>query len=109
MGRMVDRVHRDLSGEDIAKIANTYHHWRGDGQGKYEDIPGFCKAATLEDIRKHGHVLTPGRYVGASAVEEDDEPFTEKMARLTQTLEEQFAESARLEQAIRENLRRLGA
>jgi type I restriction enzyme M protein len=68
----------------------------------------ICKSATLEEIHKHGHVLTPGRYVGAAAIEEDDEPFDEKMARLTKTLEEQFAESARLEQAIRENLRRLG-
>jgi type I restriction enzyme M protein len=95
-----------------------YHLWRGEttvrpehveGRVAYEDIPGFCKSATLEDIRKHGHVLTPGRYVGAEAQEDDSEPFEEKMARLTRTLEEQFAESARLERMIRENLKRLGA
>lgn len=63
---MIDRVQRDLTPEDIAKIAGTYHAWRGDkGAGKYEDIAGFCKSATLADIRAHGHVLTPGRYVGA--------------------------------------------
>ena len=68
----------------------------------------FCKSAALEEIRKHSHVLTPGRYVGAEAVEDDAEPFAEKMARLTATLEAQFAESDRLDQAIRENLRSLG-
>ena len=68
MGTLVDRVHRELTDEDIAKIAGTYHAWRGDkGAGEYEDVPGFCKAATLEEIRSHGHVLTPGRYVGAEA------------------------------------------
>lgn len=78
------------------------------GAGTYEDVPGFCKSATLADIESHGYVLTPGRYVGAEEVEEDDEPFEEKMLRLTAKLEEQFAESAKLEAAIRENLRRLG-
>ena len=68
LGSMIDRVHRELTDEDIAKIAGTYHAWRGDkGAGKYADVPGFCKAAKLDDIRKHGHVLTPGRYVGAEA------------------------------------------
>src|SRR5205814_6026131 len=72
MGTLVDRVHRELSDEDIAKIASTYHAWRGDkGVGEYADVPGFRKAAKLDDIRKHGHVLTPGRYVGATANEED--------------------------------------
>jgi len=74
----------------------------------YRDILGFCKSATLDDIRKHGHVLTPGRYVGAEAQEEDGEPFEEKMKRLTATLVSQFSESAELEKAIRENLRGLG-
>ena len=73
---MVDRVHRELTDADIAKIAGTYHAWRGDKDaGEYADMPGFCKAATLDDIRKHGHVLTPGRYVGAEAAEDDGEPF----------------------------------
>jgi len=109
MGRLMDRVHRELTEEDIAKIAGTYHAWRGDqGAGTYDDIPGFCKSAAMEEIRQHGHVLTPGRYVGAEAAEEDDEAFPDKMQRLWATLETQFAEGARLEQAIRENLRKLG-
>ena len=106
---MVDRVHRELSEVDMARIAGTYHAWRGDkGAGEYADVPGFCKAATLEEIRKHGHVLTPGRYVGAAEAEEDDEPFEEKMRRLTATLREQQAEGARLDAAIAVNLRGLG-
>ncbi|MGH2531106.1 MAG: type I restriction-modification system subunit M [Thermomicrobiales bacterium] len=108
LGRMEDRVHRTLDREDVARIADAYHAWRGDG-GAYEDVPGFCKAASLDEVRGHGHVLTPGRYVGVEAQEEDGEPFAEKMARLTATLDAQFAESAKLEAAIRENLQRLGA
>ena len=65
---MVDRIHRELTDDDIASIANTYHAWRGEKDaGEYEDVAGFCKAATVDEIRKHGHVLTPGRYVGAEA------------------------------------------
>lgn len=88
--------------------------WRGEvvrgeqNAGTYQDVPGFCKSATVEEIRAHGYVLTPGRYVGAEAAVDDGEPFAQKMARLVATLEEQFAESARLEAAIRENLRGLG-
>jgi type I restriction enzyme M protein len=109
LGVMEDRTHRTLTDAEIARVAGTYHAWRGDpGANAYADIPGFCKSATLEEIKAHGHVLTPGRHVGAADVEEDGEPFAEKMARLTRTLEEQFAESARLEMAIRENLRGLG-
>jgi len=109
LGTMADRTHREMTDEDIAKIAGTYHAWRGDeGAGAYEDVPGFCKSATLDDIRKHGHVLTPGRYVGAAAVEDDGEPFDEKMRRLTATLREQQAEGARLDGAVVENLRELG-
>ncbi len=186
---MVDRTHRELTDDDLAKIAGTYHAWRGDskpvgaglvpaqmgdhawrGDSKpvgaglclpmgdhggrfnrrgvlqgdragdsgrprratkagdhkagdhkagdhkagdhkgrpYEDIPGFCKAAKLDDIRKHGHVLTPGRYVGAEAAEDDGEPFEEKMKRLTATLREQQAEAAKLDAAIAANLKELG-
>jgi len=109
MGTMVDRVHRELTTEDVAKIAGTYHAWRGDpGAGKYEDVPGFCRSAKLEEIRKHGHVLTPGRYVGAGAVEDDGEPFDEKMKRLVATLKEQQAEANRLDKAIATNLEALG-
>lgn len=109
LGTMVDRVHRELLDTDIAKIADTYHAWRGDkGAGAYMDVLGFCKSATLDDIRKHGHVLTPGRYVGAEATAEDDEPFDAKMRRLTATLREQQAEAARLDTAIATSLKELG-
>ncbi|WP_163993269.1 type I restriction-modification system subunit M [Pyxidicoccus caerfyrddinensis] len=108
LGSMIDRVHRELSDEDIAKIADTYHRWRGDGSGRYADVAGYCKSATTEEIRANQHVLTPGRYVGAEEEEEDGEPFDEKMKRLVAQLGEQFTEGARLEQVIRETLRRLG-
>ncbi len=109
LGTMADRVHRDLLDADIAKIAGTYHAWRGDkGAGEYADVPGFCKAATIEEIRKHGHVLTPGRYVGAEALEDDGEPFQEKMQRLVATLREQQAEAAKLDATIAANLKELG-
>jgi len=108
MGQMVDRTHRELTREDICKIADTYHNWRGDGPGEYEDVPGFCKAATLEEIRKHGHVLTPGRYVGVPPSEEDTEPFEEKMTRLVAELRQQMAEAEKLDRAIWRNLEKLG-
>ena len=123
MGTMIDRVHRELTDEDIERIAGTFHAWRGDvgvqasackedslkaGLQPYKDIPGFCKSATIDEIREHGFVLTPGRYVGAEEVEDDDEPFEDKMRRLTKELAEQFAESARLESAIKSNLKGLG-
>jgi type I restriction enzyme M protein len=109
MGSLIDRTHRELSDEEIARIATTYHAWRGEKDaGKYEDVPGFCKSATVDEIESHGYVLTPGRYVGAEKAEDDEEPFEEKMKRLTAKLEEQFAESASLEAAIRKNLAGLG-
>ena len=118
MGYLIDRTHREFSDEEIMRIAQTYHAWRsssprplgGEGKGEgviYEDIPGFCKNATIEEIRAHGHVLTPGRYVGAEDIEDDDEPFDEKMKRLTSKLEEQFAESTEIEKAIKANLKNL--
>ncbi len=109
MGHMTDRTHRDLSDEDVERITRAYHAWRGEPEaGEYEDTPGFCKSATLERIASHSHVLTPGRYVGSEALEDDGEPFEGKMSRLTATLEEQFAESARLEEEIRNALAELG-
>lgn len=108
MGQLIDRVHRELTEGDLGKIAGTYHAWRGDSEDEYVDVAGFCKSANLEEIEKNGHVLTPGRYVGAADVEDDGEPFQEKMARLTKKLEIQFTESARLEKVIRENLKGLG-
>jgi len=109
LGTMVDRIHRELTNVDIARIAGTYHAWRREnGTGKYEDVPGFCKNSALEEIRKHGHVLTPGRYVGAEAQEDDGEPFKEKMNLLTAALCEQHAEAAKLDAAIAANLKELG-
>ncbi|ODN67164.1 type I restriction-modification system subunit M [Methylophaga muralis] len=106
LGFMRDRVLRDFTSDDIAKIADTFHAWQGNNH--YEDIPGFCKSATLDEIKKHDFVLTPGRYIGAADQEDDGEPFSEKMARLTAQLSEQFAESDRLEAQIRRNFRGLG-
>ena len=161
LGRMVDRTHRELSDDDIARIAGTYHAWRGhasesptvearsspspspespppspwaeghlhslpsqerapnnpsplEGEGRvrgktvYADVPGFCKSATMAEIRRHGHVLTPGRYVGAAPQADDGEPFEAKMQRLVADLRAQQAEGARLDAAIAENLERLG-
>ena len=109
LGVLIERVHRELTEDEIARIAQTYHAWRGEQDaGEYEDVPGFCKSAKWEDIKAHGYVLTPGRYVGAEEVEDDDEPFEEKMLLLTAKLEEQFALSAKLEAEIRDNLNGLG-
>jgi type I restriction enzyme M protein len=108
MGHLVDRRHRELSDEEIVKIAKTYHAWRGEKEaGKYADMAGFCKSATLKEVESHGFVLTPGRYVGAEEAEDDGEPFDEKMARLTKTLEAQFVASAKLQAAIQDALGRV--
>jgi len=110
MGTLIDRVHREMTEEDIARVAGAYHAWRGDKdvKGKYEDVPGFCAAVKLDDVRKHGYVLTPGRYVGAEAAEEDDEPFEEKMKRLAATLRKQQTEAKKLDAVIAANLKELG-
>jgi type I restriction enzyme M protein len=109
LGRMVDRTHGELTNEDVARIANTYHAWRGEREaGEYADVPGFCKSAPLDEVRKHGHVLTPGRYVGAEAREGDEEPFEEKMKRLTTTLRREQQEAGKLDAAIAANLKELG-
>jgi len=125
---MVDRTRRELTDDDIHRIADTYHAWRAEsappspaqrgkvpkadggaaGPAPYKDIPGFCRSATLDEIRKHGHVLTPGRYVGAEAQDEDDEAFDAKMKRLTAQLGEQMARGAALDAVIREKLGALG-
>ncbi len=121
MGTLIDRVHRELTDADLEKIVSTYHSWRGDAvlpfppgrragdEGEpYTDTPGFCKSATTDEIATHGYVLTPGRYVGAEEIEDDGEPFEEKMPRLVAELQAQFAESTKLEQVIKANLRGLG-
>lgn len=105
LGHLVDRTRRELSDDDIARIADTYHAWRGGADADtYEDVPGFCKAARLEEIRGHDHVLTPGRYVGAAAVEDDGVPFPERFAELKAKLDEQLAEGEALGALIRERL-----
>jgi type I restriction enzyme M protein len=114
MGVLIDRVHRELTEEDIARIAQTYNAWRGEKTSSagilpaYADIPGFCKSARLDEIAGHGYVLTPGRYVGAEEAEGDGEAIEEKMRRLVANLEKQFQESASLEKAIRLNLWEIG-
>jgi type I restriction enzyme M protein len=109
LGVMVDRTHRELTAEETARIARTYHAWRGEPDaGAYEDVPGFCKSATLEEVRQHGHVLTPGRHVGTEAQEDDGEPFAEKMQRLAGQLREQMEERCKLDAAIDANLKELG-
>ncbi|WP_367268157.1 type I restriction-modification system subunit M [uncultured Thiohalocapsa sp.] len=105
LGHLVDRTRRELSDDDIARIAGAYHAWRGaDGAAAYTDEPGFCKAASLEEIRGHDHVLTPGRYVGAAAVEDDGAPFSERLAELKAKLDEQLAEGEELGALIQAKL-----
>ena len=109
LGRMVSRTHRELTEDEIGRITSTYHSWQMGREGSgYEDIPGFCKSATLEEIRKHGYILTPGRYVGLEPEERDDELFENKMKRLVSELEEQQLEGRRLDAEIKANLGMLG-
>jgi len=107
MGALVpgSRKQKELSRDEIEQIATAYHAWRGEPDaGAYEDVAGFCKSATTEEITKHNFVLTPGRYVGAGEVEDDGEPFEEKLTRLMGVLRQQFAEGQRLEKEIEERL-----
>ena len=109
LGVLVDRTRRELSDEEVQKVADTYHAWRGEKDaGEYADVAGFCKSASMDDIRKHGHVLTPGRYVGTGDLAKDDESFEERMTRLTMELGEQLVESASLQATMREQLRLIG-
>lgn len=110
LGRLTSRTLRELGEEDMAQIAGTYHAWRDDAEAgrEYADIPGFCKSATLDGIRGHGFVLTPGRYVGAADVEDDGEEFEEKIERLSNTLFTQFDRASQLQEAITASLQRLG-
>lgn len=108
LGFMADRTHKEFEKEDIQQITNVFHTWRGTTDGTYEDVLGFCKAATLEEVRNNDYILTPGRYVGLEEVEEDGEPFEEKMTRLTTELAEQFSKSKELEDQIRQALGGIG-
>ncbi len=106
IGHMVNRRVRELSAEDIAKVADKYHEFRE--QKNYQDEPGFCKSAALDEIKEHDFVLTPGRYVGSAEVEEDDEAFEEKMKRLTGELKDQFTQCHELEEKIKDRLKKIG-
>ncbi|MCK6392041.1 MAG: SAM-dependent methyltransferase, partial [Azonexus sp.] len=111
LGRMISRVQAELTDEIIERIGNTVAAWRGQPakEGEiYADIPGYCRSVKLDEIAQHGHVLTPGRYVGAEEVEDDDEAFTDKMQKLTEKLGEQMAKGAELDALIRQKLGGLG-
>lgn len=109
MGVLIDRVRRELADEDVERITNTYHSWRGEkGAGEYCDVAGFCRSVSLAEITKHGHGLTPGRYVGAEVVEDDDEAFEEKIQFLTEKLTEQMVKGNELDALIREKLAGVG-
>jgi type I restriction enzyme M protein len=109
LGTMVDRRHRELTDEDVRRISETYHAWRGELKDKkHQDIPGFCKSASLEEIQKQGWILTPGRYVGAEEEEDDGEIFEEKMERLTTELAEQMKQGQKLDDEIKRNLESIG-
>jgi type I restriction enzyme M protein len=108
LGRMADRTHRDLSDEDIARIAGTYHAWRGEPEAEaYQDVPGFCTSASLERLRENRFVLTPGRYVGSETLEDDGEPLNSKMTRLREELLTAIDETHRLADLVRSSLERL--
>jgi len=107
MGSMISRVQAELTDEVISRVGDTVAAWRGEG-GDYQDVAGYCRSVKLAEIGEHGHVLTPGRYVGAEAVEDDDEAFAEKMQKLTEKLGEQMAKGAELDQLIRQKLGGLG-
>jgi type I restriction enzyme M protein len=107
LGSMINRRNKELTNSDIAKIADTYHAWRGEG-GDYENQPGFCKAATMDEVRANNYVLMPGRYVGAEEAEDDGIPFEDKMNALTVQLADQFARGNELQEHIRENLKGIG-
>jgi len=106
VGEMMDRTRRALTAEDVERIAHVYHAWRA--ADECEDQPGFCAAAVLEDIKGHNYILTPGRYVGFAELDEDEEPFEEKMKRLRTELEKQFVQALELQQVIREKVQGLG-
>jgi type I restriction enzyme M protein len=106
LGTLVDRTRKEFSDGDIAKIASAYHGWR-EGKG-YEDVAGFCKSAKRDEIRGHNYVLTPGRYVGAEDIEDDDVPFAERFGTLKSKLEKQFAEADKLTATIRAKLAGVG-
>ena len=107
LGTMVNRRSRELTDTDLKQVSDTYHNWRKT-DNKYEDVAGFCKVATLDEVRENGYVLMPGRYVGTEEEIADTVPFADKMQTLTTLLAKQFAEGDALEKTIRENLKTIG-
>jgi type I restriction enzyme M protein len=105
---MVDRRHRDLTADDIRRIADTYHAWRGEAEGKYRDVPGFCRSATVDEIRKRQWILTPGRYVGTQEEADDSEEFGPLMHKLAGEFREEQAKARELDETIARNLKELG-
>lgn len=109
LGSMISRKQRELTDKDIAKISDTYHNWRGkEYQEKYKDVPGFCKSANIQEIRKNNYILTPGRYIDFAAAEEDEQAFDEKMQQLTATLKEQMQKAQTIDETIKANLKKIG-
>jgi type I restriction enzyme M protein len=106
MGQLVDRTHRDLSADEIARISATYHAWRGESKsGEYVDVPGFCRSVRLDELRRYGYVLAPGRYVGSNIPDGQDDDIKERIGDLGATLAVQFQEGRELEQKILTSLR----
>ena len=109
LGKMIDRVHRELTNAEVARIAETYHAWRGnEDAGEYTDVPGFCKSTKLAEIQENDSVLTPGRYVGAEVQEDNGEPFEDIMVSLTRKLTQQMTKARQLDEIIAKNLKMLG-
>jgi type I restriction enzyme M protein len=108
LGSMISRVQAELTDDIIERIASTVAAWRGENESDYQDIAGYCRSVSLDEISQHGHVLTPGRYVGAEEVEDDDDAFADKMQTLTEKLGEQMAKGAELDALIRLKLGSLG-
>lgn len=109
LGTMISRKQKELTDKDIAQIADTYHNWRSkEWQSTYKDIPGFCKSANTQEIRKNNYILTPGRYIDFKEAEEDGQAFEEKMKHLTATLKEQMNKAKDLDETIKGNLSKIG-
>ena len=108
MGERISRTQIILTPAEVEQITSTFHNWRGTADHDYEDVPGFCASVTIEEIAKHGYVLTPGHYVGAAEIEDDYEGFDARMKELTQELAEQFEESERLTSEVKEALKAVG-
>lgn len=109
LGTMISRKQRELTNSDIAKISGTYHHWRSkEAVVRYKDVPGFCKSATIQDVRKNNNILTPGRYIDFKSVEDDGQSFDEKMQKLTADLKAQMEKAEGLDEAIKASLKKVG-